>query len=118
MKDRNITIIQRIIQYADEIQGTIIRFDLDNYKFKSDYVVKNAICMCVLQIGELVVNLSDDFKLKHPQMPWRDIISVRNRTAHTYFSIDLEILWGIATIDIPALQAYCKKILEQKEYKS
>ena len=113
MKDRDITILKRIVQYADEINGTIIRFDLDIDKLKSDYVFKNAIAMCLLQIGELVVNLSDEFKSEYDKMPWRDIISVRNRAAHTYFSIDMEILWGIAIQDIPDLKDYCADIIDR-----
>ena len=62
MKDRDVTILKRVVQYADEINGTITRFELDLDKLKSDYVMKNAVAMCILQIGELVVNLSDDFK--------------------------------------------------------
>ena len=115
MKDRDILILKRIVQYADEISGTISRFELDLDKLRSDYVVKNAIAMCVLQIGELVVNLTDDFKVQYDKMPWRDIISVRNRAAHTYFSIDMEILWGIAASDVPDLRNYCAEIIKQKE---
>lgn len=115
MRDRDTTILMRIIQYADEINGTVSRFALDLEKFKRDYVVKNAIAMCILQIGELAVNLTDDFKEKYNKMSWRDIVSVRNRAAHTYFSIDTEILWGIATSDVPALRRYCADIIQSKD---
>ena len=71
--------------------------------------------MCVLQIGELVNTLAEDFKANHTEMPWRDIISLRNRTAHAYFSIDFEILWGIATSDVPKLKAYCESIIKEQE---
>ena len=62
MNDRDIIILKRIVQYSDEINGTITRFNLDLHKLTDDYVMKNAIAMCILQIGELVVNLSDEFK--------------------------------------------------------
>ena len=71
--------------------------------------------MCVLQIGELANTLSDDFKDKHPKMKWREIVSLRNRTAHTYISIDWEILWGIAIKDVPELKTYCENILKNRE---
>ena len=115
MNDRDVIILKRIVQYSDEINGTITRFNLDLHKLKDDYVMKNAIAMCILQIGELVVNLSDEFKATYNKMPWRDIVSVRNKAAHTYFSIDMEILWGIAEKDIPDLRCYCVDIVSQKE---
>ena len=40
MKDRDITILTKIVQYADEINGTVSRFNLDLEKFESDYIVK------------------------------------------------------------------------------
>ena len=113
MNDRDVTILKRIVQFSDEINGTIVRFNLDLDKLKNDYVMKNAVAMCILQIGELVANLSDEFKATHNKMPWRDIVSVRNRAAHAYFSIDMEILWGIAEKDIPDLRSYCIDIISQ-----
>ena len=61
------------------------------------------------------MNLSDKFKATYSKMPWRDIVSVRSRAAHTYFSIDMEILWGIAVNDLPDLKSYCVDIIDQKE---
>ena len=114
MKDRDISILWKIVDYANEIEGTIIRFELDLNKFENDYVVKNAISMCLLQIGELVGKLTDEFKLKYSKMEWRDIVSIRNRAAHTYGSMDIEILWNIAESDVPKLKCYCESIIEEK----
>ena len=113
MKDRNTSIIEKILEYINEIEGTVSRFQLDFESFKSDYVVKNAISMSLLQIGELAGKLTDDFKNEHNFVPWRDITALRNRVAHTYGSIDLEILWGIAENDIPKLKKYCENIIKE-----
>jgi len=115
MRDRDINILIKIVQYANEVSGTISRFNLDLDKFEADYVVKNAIAMCVLQIGELVNTLSNEFKKEHSKTPWREIVSLRNRTAHAYISIDWEILWDIATKDVPELKTYCESIINNKE---
>ena len=74
MKDRDVVVLRKIIQYADEISGTVSRFELDCHKFADDYVVRNAISMCLLQIGELVNNLTEEFKAEYSKIPWRDII--------------------------------------------
>lgn len=76
--------------------------------------MKNAISMCLLQIGELTGKLTDEFKTEYDEMPWRDIVSIRNRAAHAYGSIDTEILWKIAESDILKLKKYCEKLLKEK----
>ena len=115
MNDRDVTVLEKILKYIDEINGTVSRFELDFDKFKNDFVMKNAISMCLLQIGELVVNLTDEFKIEHSKMPWREIVAVRNRAAHGYGSIDMEVIWDIVTINIPELKQYCENIMEEKE---
>lgn len=77
MNDRDIIILKKMIQYADEIALTVEKLDLDFQKFETDFIAKNAIAMCVLQIGELVGKLTDDFKTQYHKMPWRDIKSMR-----------------------------------------
>jgi uncharacterized protein with HEPN domain len=114
-RDTNIAILEKVIQYADEISGTISRFELDLVKFKSDYVVKNAIAMSTLQIGELAGKLTDEFRSKYSKMPWKSIVGLRNIAAHAYGSVDMEILWGIATVNVPELKAYCQSIVKDKE---
>ncbi|MCL2095368.1 MAG: DUF86 domain-containing protein [Oscillospiraceae bacterium] len=112
MRDRDLTVLKKIIIYINQINGTISRFKLNFDKFKDDYVMKNAIAMCLLQIGELSGNLTDEFKTEHNKMPWRDIIAFRNRAAHGYGSMDIEIIWDIVTDDIPDLKIYCENIIE------
>lgn len=112
MNSRDDMILKKIIQYADEIQATIDRFSLTRDKFVSDFVVKNAVAMCILQIGELVGNLSDDFKSENKDMPWQEIKAMRNIAAHNYGEIDVDILWETAVYDIPDLRAFCERIIK------
>ncbi|MCL2020351.1 MAG: DUF86 domain-containing protein [Oscillospiraceae bacterium] len=112
---RDIIILKKLIKYSNQIDETIKRFDLDLNKFNDDFVAKNAISMCILQIGELSGKLSDSFKSAYDKMPWRDIISLRNRTAHAYETVDTDYLWTIAIENVPELESYCKKILIEIE---
>ena len=56
MNNRDKIVLKKIIQYADEIGITIERLNLTQDIFANDFIAKNAISMCVLQIGELVGN--------------------------------------------------------------
>jgi len=113
--DKDTLILTKIVKYSNETNETISYFDLDFNKLKSDHIAKNAIAMCVLQIGELVTKMTTEFKQKYTGMPWKDIIGMRTIVAHTYGSIDMDILWKIATINIPDLKRYCENILNEKD---
>ena len=59
--DRNASILEHIISYCDQIQQTVERFGDDYALFESDPIYRNATALCILQIGELVGMLTDDF---------------------------------------------------------
>ena len=109
MNNRDELILKKIIQYSGEIREIIDRFSLTYEAFAEDFVARHAVAMCVLQIGELVGNLSNEFKKENDAMPWREIKAMRNIAAHNYGEIDIEILWETAVGDIPELKAYCEK---------
>ena len=52
MNTRDEIVLKKIIQYSDEISATISRFNLTPESFTEDFVARNAISMCILQIGE------------------------------------------------------------------
>ena len=60
--DRNISILEHIIAYCDQIEETIRRFGQDYDVFSSDAIYRNAAALCILQIGELVGKLTEDFR--------------------------------------------------------
>ena len=111
MNARDEIVLKKILQYADEIGATISRFNLTPESFTEDFVARNAISMCILQIGELVGKLSDGFKVENNAMPWREFKEMRNIAAHNYGEIDIDILWETATGDIPDLKEYCQKFI-------
>ena len=110
--DRNASILEHIISYCDQIQQTVERFGDDYALFESDPIYRNAAALCILQIGELVGKLTDDFREQHPAVPWRQIKAMRNIVAHSYGSVGPETAWEIITSDIPDLKRYCQVILE------
>ncbi|HMM16103.1 MAG TPA: DUF86 domain-containing protein [Petrimonas sp.] len=111
--NRDMNVLRHIISYCDDIANTIQRFGLDYETFKADTVYKNAIALCILQIGELTVKLSQEFKESCVAIPWVQIKALRNVVAHQYGKIDEESLWETVTQDIPGLRKYCIDIINQ-----
>lgn len=109
--DRNLSILEHIVSYCEQIEQTVERFGNDYAIFGADPIYRNASALCILQIGELVGKLSDDFRAAHPAVPWRQIKAMRNIVAHSYGSVDPETTWEIITEDIPTLKNYCSSII-------
>ncbi|MDR0293373.1 MAG: DUF86 domain-containing protein [Oscillospiraceae bacterium] len=111
---KNLDILKRIILYCDEIKEAMNRLGSSYAALKDDSVYKNAVAMCILQIGELTVHLSDEFKAAYSDMPWQDIKNMRNIAAHRYGSFDTEKLWETISEDIPKLRRYCDEIIGER----
>jgi uncharacterized protein with HEPN domain len=110
---RDTDVLSRIVQYCAEIAKTRERFGDSLEALQLDTAYKNAVAMCVLQIGELTAHLSDDFKTAYANMPWQDIRGMRNIAAHHYGRFDVKKLWETIVDDIPAMKAYIEEILRQ-----
>lgn len=54
-------------------------------------------------IGEAATHIPDKIRESHPAIPWRLIISTRNRLIHGYLGIDNDTLWSIIKDDVPDL---------------
>jgi uncharacterized protein with HEPN domain len=77
-----------------------------------DEVLQAALLHHLTVIGEAINQLSPDVRDNHPEVPWRQIVSVRNRIVHAYFDLDWKILWVAATEDVPALRVQITAILQ------
>lgn len=114
MNEHDIEILNNILKYCRQIDEANQQFDTSIESFEENSVYRNAVAMCVLQIGELAKNLSEDFKLKtNDEIPWHQIQGLRNVVAHEYGKIDSESLWETVTEDIPYLSEFCNEQLMQ-----
>ena len=80
-----------------------------------DYVYRNSITMPILQIGELVKHLSDEFLKNYPEIPWRQIKGMRDIFAHHYGSVDFKFVWHTSHEDIDELINFLKHLLENND---
>ncbi len=76
------------------------RTDLD-----SDVMFQFALIRAVEIIGEAASRLPEPTRVAYPEVPWAAIIGMRNRLAHGYFDVDLNILWTTVVAHVPALIA-------------
>ena len=91
---------------AKEFVGGVSREE-----FLADRMRQSAVCMKLEIIGEAARAVSQDFKSAHPEVPWRDIVGLRNRIVHEYFRLDLDTIWQIVQQDVPDLVAMVEPLV-------
>jgi len=99
-----------MLNAAQEVRTFIAgkqRADLD-----ADTLLVRGISMSISIIGEAAARTSPAYRAQHSEIPWPQVIGMRNRIIHAYFDIDLDILWTTASEDIPSLIILLEKLLE------
>ena len=111
MEQRDRIILEKIVSYCHRIAENLSRYDHRYEAFLQDHMFQDACCMCVVQIGELVGQLSEAVKQRNTAIPWRAIKDTRNFYVHAYGAVDLQVVWATLQEDIPALLAACEAMM-------
>jgi uncharacterized protein with HEPN domain len=96
------------IREAVEMSRGRSRMDLD-----SDRKLNLSLVRLLEVIGEAANRLSEEFRSKHSEIPWLQIIGLRNRLIHGYDAIDFDIVWNIVQDDLPSLLEKLANILKK-----
>ena len=80
--------------------------DLCHDKMLSYAVVKN-----IEIVGEAANNLTKELQTLHPEVCWRDVISMRHVLVHDYYNIDARTAWQTAKENLPSLKVQVERIL-------
>ncbi|MGB7570429.1 MAG: DUF86 domain-containing protein [Methanothrix sp.] len=87
-------------------------------EFLSNSLLQDAVIRQLEVMGEAARNLSADLQNEYLAIPWRQMISLRNRMIHAYFNVNLQIIWEIIQGDIPNLKQDMMRVLENLNQKS
>ena len=71
-----------------------------------------ALVKAVEILGEAASKISNECQKNLPQIPWHSIIGMRNRLIHSYFDVNLDILWKTITEDLPPLISEPENIMK------
>jgi len=113
MKRHDRIILMKILEESD-VLATII-YDLSEEQFLTSEDKKRATCMTLINIGELVKNLDIELRMKHNQVPWKEVAGFRDVVSHGYFTLRLPEVWVYASQELPVLKTQIKEILENEE---
>lgn len=108
---RDRVLLLSILDDIETIKSFLVDYDKD--RFLSDKLLRAGVCMYLIEIGESVKNLTQTFKEKYSNVPWKKISGLRDIAAHKYGTVNFDIVWDVAKIDLPELEAVIKGILPQ-----
>jgi uncharacterized protein with HEPN domain len=115
-KRDSVDFLMDILDSIEKIESFVEGFDFE--EFSKDQKTIYAVVRALEIIGEATKNLPNSLKVEHPEVPWRDMAGFRDKVVHSYFGVDLEVVWDTAIDDAPSLRPLIAKILDEMEAKS
>ncbi len=82
-------------------------------EFLVDTKTQDAVIRNLEIIGEATKNLSGSLQTAHPEIPWKNMARIRDRLIHHYFGISVEIVWQVASDELPKVAPEIEKILSE-----
>ena len=113
IKREFILYLEDMVQSMERIEEYI--GDLDFKKFKMTYIVVDAVIRNFEIIGEASIKIPTNIQEKYQEIPWRKMYGLRNLITHEYFGIDYEMIWKIATKNLPQNHKDLQKIVEKEK---
>ena len=110
MSYRDKIILKKVISEIDIGDKMIGSTELN--EFLNNEMLKWAISMTVINIGELIKNLTDDTRNAYPDIPWKAIAGMRDLTAHKYQTLRMEDVYITAKNEFPELKQKITEILQ------
>ena len=113
MSRRDKVILQKVISEINI--GAEMIGDTSFESFVADEKLKRAVCMTVINIGELVKNITDETRVRYSFIPWKAIAGMRDLTAHKYQTLRMEDVYDTVKRDFPVLKIDLEKVLVELE---
>jgi uncharacterized protein with HEPN domain len=103
-----------LMMHCDKIFERIENFTLEDWR--RDDTLQDAVCMRLMALAECVKvclkknpSLSDEF----PDIPWTRIARFRDRIAHHYENVDIDVIWDIITSQLEPLYSAAREVANQ-----
>jgi len=109
MLHRDEIIINKIISEINV--GIQLLGEITQEEFLKNEMLKRAIGMTVINIGELTKNISQETRMKFPSVPWKAISGMRDLAAHKYQTLRMEDVYQTAKVDFPQLKMQLENII-------
>jgi uncharacterized protein with HEPN domain len=79
--------------------------------FEKDEEIMDAVVHNLTVIGEAANHIPSDITDNHPEIPWRQMIDLRNFSVHAYWNLRPSVIWDTIQNDLPPLTAPLKNLI-------
>jgi uncharacterized protein with HEPN domain len=108
MSPEDLTRMRHMLESAREAMALIK--DKSRQDLEAERILSLALIRLLEIVGEAASRVSNSTRLEFSNIPWAQIISLRNRLIHGYEAVDMDVLWEILTDDLPPLIARLEAI--------
>ena len=77
----------------------------------ADRKLQLALTRLIEIVGEAATRVSQETRLRHPEIPWPEMVGMRNRLIHGYDMVDWAVLQSTIAVDLPQLVTQLEAIL-------
>ena len=109
MKKSDTPYLGHMLDNAAKAQKKVVT--LTKSEFDTNEDVQLILAHLIQTIGEAASKVFDTTKVAHPEIPWKDIVGMRDIVVHNYFSVDIVATWKTISVDIPVFKEAIDKIL-------
>lgn len=99
--ERDAAYLLDMLQAAEKVRRFVK--GVKQEEFVQDEVLRDAVERNIEITGEAARKVSEAFKSKHPEIPWRKMVAQRNVLVHEYDKISVDEMWIVATFHVPKL---------------
>ncbi len=111
MKDQRIY-LAHILECIDKIELYVVK---GREFFHNDTMTQDAVIRNLEVIGEASRRIDAEFHRIHPELPWKELIGMRNILIHQYEKVDMEEVWGVVEKDLPCIKRVLSRFLPSLE---
>lgn len=104
--------LRQMLEHTREARALVVgksREDLDN-----DRILELALTRLVEIVGEAARRVSPKCRSRYAEIPWTQIVALRNRLSHGYDAINLDILWTVVATDLATLVRQLEQIVPDR----
>lgn len=86
-------------------------------QFRQNLLQQDGVIRQLEIIGEAARRVSSEVKETFPDIPWSQMVGIRNRLSHAYFEVDLDIVWDTVQDDLPPLESQIESVIQTLQRK-
>ncbi|HET8641971.1 MAG TPA: HepT-like ribonuclease domain-containing protein [Pseudonocardiaceae bacterium] len=105
----------RLVDLVEAAEGIVTRLaGISVEQFMDNEDLQEIALWRLVKLGEAASRVSQEMKDRYPAIDWRHAVALRNRLAHGYFDVDLEIVYTTAVERLPKLASDVRSVLESE----